>query len=345
MELPHTPAALRDHPSQEGREQKHILMVDMHHIISDGTSLGILVKEFITLYQEESLPPLRIRYKDYQAWQAGEKSREALQAQEKYWLKEFETGCPELNLPLDFQRPANRDFQGSHIAFRVGPAQLDRLKALAAGEEATLFMVLLSIYTILISMISTREDIVVGTGVAGRRHSDLEHIIGMFINMLPIRNYPGGEKPFIKFLREVKKQTLEAFENQDYPYEELVSKVNTGKRQANRNALFDVVFELQTMEIPFVRIPGLEIKSYPLESRLSRFDMSWVGEEVDGELIFDVEYRTKLFKKETIQGFIGFFKEILAAVLEDREILLKDIRISHGLLSPKSQKPDIRLRF
>ncbi|UCH96078.1 MAG: SDR family NAD(P)-dependent oxidoreductase [Candidatus Aminicenantes bacterium] len=343
VKYPHTPP-LAGHPSQDRREQEHLLMVNMHHIISDGTSMGILIKEFTALYQGKSLPLLKIQYKDFSRWQDNEKKKKVFRQQEAYWLKQFEKECPVLDLPLDYKRQAAQGFEGSQLDVEVGKEPLRQLKAVAAEQGATLFIVLLSIYIILLSKISSQEDIIVGTGVAGRRHPDLNHVMGMFVNMLPLRNYPQAEKTFKEFLADVKKRTLEAFENQDYPFEDLVSKI-PGKRDANRNAIFDTAFELQNVEIPTLDIPGLKIKPYEHKENLSRFDMAWVGEEIDGKLIFQVEYSTKLFKKETLECFRGYFLEILSTVIENTEIKLKDIHISHGLLSPKPEVPKIDLRF
>ena len=196
-------------------EKTHLLMVDMHHIISDGISIGVLVQEFLTLYQEKHLFPLKVQYKDFSEWQNHEKKQQAYQEQEEYWLKQYQKGYSLLNLPLDFEPPTVRNYEGSQVRFEIEKAEADQLKVLAAGEGTTLFMVLLSVYTILLSKLGGQEEIIVGTGVAGRRNPDLEHVIGMFVNMLPLQNYPTPGKTFTQFLGEVKRKTLEAFDNQE----------------------------------------------------------------------------------------------------------------------------------
>jgi non-ribosomal peptide synthetase component F len=219
-----------------------------------------------------------------------------------------------------------------------------QLNKLAAKEEVTMSIVVHSIYVILLSKICNQEDIVVGTTIAGRRHAELEHIIGMFVNILPLRNYPAGGKTFKEFLAEVKKRILKALENQEYQFEDLVNKM-AANRDISRSPLFDAAFGFQNMEVPTLEIPGVKVTPYKYQESLARYDISLVAEEVDDKLRFTFEYRTSLFKKETILNYIGYFKEILLAVIENKETLLKDIHISHGLLAPKINVPEIRLRF
>jgi hypothetical protein len=332
MELPHTPAALRSHPSQEGKESKYILMIDMNHIISDGTSMALFTRDFMTIYagEERKLSPLRVHYKDFSVWQIGKRGRETIKRQEQYWLKLFAGEIPRLELPQDYPRPLKRSYEGDTLEFAIRKDVTHALKQLANDEEATLFMVLISVYYVLLLKLSWCEDIVVGISTAGRRQAELHHIIGMFVNTLALRNYPSGEKSFKVFLKEVKKQALQAFENQDYPVEDLVEKI-TAARDPSRNPMFDTLFTLQNLEIPEAEIPGLTLKPYEYNPAVSRFDMTWLGVEKQGTLLFSIEYCTKLFKEETITQFGEYFKRIITAVLENRDIRLKDIEVSPGL--------------
>ncbi|UCH92854.1 MAG: amino acid adenylation domain-containing protein, partial [Candidatus Aminicenantes bacterium] len=310
----------------------HLLMIDMNHIISDGTSAAVFTRDFMTIYagEDERLSPLRVQYKDFSIWQASKIGRKAIKHQEQYWLKLFEEEIPLLNLPWDHPRPLKRSYEGDNLEFEIEKEVTDALKQLANDKEATLFMVLISIYYVLLSKLSWCEDIVVGTPIAGRRQVQLHRIIGMFVNTLALRNYPSGEKIFKAFLEEVKKQFLEAFENQDYPFEDLVEKI-ASPREPSRNPLFDTLFTLQNLDIPGAEIPGLTLKPYDYNPPVSRFDMTWIGKEKEGTLCFTIEYCTKLFKEETIKRFGDYFKTIITAVLEDRNIQLKDIEISPGL--------------
>ncbi|HLP58027.1 MAG TPA: condensation domain-containing protein, partial [Candidatus Deferrimicrobium sp.] len=202
--------------------RRHMLMVDMHHIIADGVSIDILVADFMALYIGQELPGLKRQYKDYAEWQQNREIKEELRQRESFWLKTLAGEMPRLDLPTDFARPAVQDFAGSTLEFQLGKEETDALKRLAQSEKVTLFMTLLAIYNIFLSRVSGQEEIIVGAPVAGRRHSDLERIIGMFVNTLALRNYPSMHKTFREFLSEIKQNTLEAFENQDYPFEELI---------------------------------------------------------------------------------------------------------------------------
>ncbi|UCH97644.1 MAG: AMP-binding protein, partial [Candidatus Aminicenantes bacterium] len=311
-------------------EKKHILMVDMHHIISDGVSAEVFVKEFMSLYEGQKLPALRVQYKDFSGWQDSKEVKESIRKQGEYWLKEFaiQGEVPVLDLPFDYPRPVVQSFEGSHAAFELSVEKTKRLNQIAGSEGATLFMVLVAVYNVCLSKLTGQEDIIIGTPAAGRGHTDLEAIIGMFVNTLALRNYPRGNKTFIEFLNDVKEKTLKAFENQDYQFEELVENVSVNvKRDANRNPLFDVLLALQSMDSREVEIPGLKLKSYEIENRISKFDLSVLAVEKEEHLLFEVEYCTKLFKKETIERFTGFFKKVISSFIENPRGKIKEIEL------------------
>ncbi|MBW7477864.1 non-ribosomal peptide synthetase, partial [Paenibacillus oenotherae] len=206
--------------------EDHLLLFDMHHIISDGLSTELMIGEWMRLYAGESLSELRIQYRDYAAWQRKLASSEAMRKQEAYWLETFAGELPVLELATDYARPAVQRFEGEAVGFGVEKETLEGLKRLAQETGATLYMVLLAAYTTLLHRYTGQEDIVVGTPIAGRPHADLEKLIGMFVGTLALRTSPSGEKTFREYVEEVKEKTLEAFENQDYPFEELVEKLD-----------------------------------------------------------------------------------------------------------------------
>jgi amino acid adenylation domain-containing protein/non-ribosomal peptide synthase protein (TIGR01720 family) len=353
MELPHTPAALRAHPrrgtykSQEGREHNYLLVVDMHHIISDGISMGIIVKDLMALYGDRELPPLRARYKDYSHWQNRvnlvEKEKKVLGQQETYWLEQFEGKIPVLDLPLDYIRPSLQGFEGRCLGFEIGREETKALKTLAKKEEATIYIVLTAIFNVFLSKLSGQEDIVIGVPTSGRKHTVLSQVIGMFVNTLALRNYPGGEKTFTGLLREVRDRTLAAFDNQDYQYDDLLEQLSakgTITRDVNRNPLFDVMLALQNLEIPEIEIPGLKLTPGEYKRNTSRFNMTFQAVEQEGELDFIVEYRTKLFKRETIVRFTRYFKELVSTVLESPGRKILEIEII-----PEEEKKRILYEF
>ncbi|MDQ1354014.1 MAG: hypothetical protein QG657_4323, partial [Acidobacteriota bacterium] len=311
----------------EIEKDRHIFLIDMHHIISDGMSIGILAGELSALLAGLGLPAISFRYKDYAAWQYGEKKSKNLREQEEYWLKEFADEIPVLDLPTDFSRPALQSFAGDYLNFELGRQITDSIKALSLDAGATLYMVLLVLYTIFLAKISSREDIVIGTPVAGRRHADFEKIIGMFVNTLALRNYPAGEKEFADFLGEVKERTLKAFENQDYQYEDLVEELAI-TRDAGRNPLFDALLVLQNAGRGVIEIPGLKIKPYELENLTAKFDLSLMVMETEDKLLLTFEYSTKLFKKETVGRFISYFENIVKGVIKNKEQKISDYEIT-----------------
>jgi amino acid adenylation domain-containing protein len=316
-------------------EAQHLLLVDMHHIISDGVSHEILVKDFMTLSEGEELPPLQIQYKDFSQWQGSEKEKENTRRQEEYWLKGFTGKIPVLNLPTDFLRPAIQSFEGGEVCFEIRGEESAALKKLSLNAGATLFMVLLGVVNVLLAKLSSQEDVIVGTPTAGRRHADLEKIIGMFVNTLALRNYPFGEQTFREFIYDIKKRTLEAFENQEYPFEDLVERVAVN-RDAGRNPLFDIMFVLHNVE----RIPGVRVKNKTINQsvqnfspgdenivQVAKFDLTLTAVEVDRSLLFIFQYCTKLFTRETINRFSDYFKEIVSTIAKEPDKRLSQIEI------------------
>ncbi|MFC2145978.1 amino acid adenylation domain-containing protein [Acidobacteriota bacterium] len=322
----HTPTALRGHPSQEGKEDRYLLMVDMHHIISDGTSLSLFIKEFTALYAGEELPVLRLRYKDYSEWQNRLLELGEFEAREAYWKKQFREGIPVLNLPIDFVRPSPRSFAGRSIKVEISAKETEALRQLASNRGVTLYMVLLALYNVFLSKLSSQEDIVVGTPVAGRTHTDLQHIIGMFVNTLALRNFPTADKTFNEFLLLIKEKTIIAFENQDYPFETLVQRLAV-TRDLTRNPLFDVMFEMQNMDIPEIHLPGLTLAPYPIENNSSQFDLTFSAVERGNQLNLSFTYCNRLFKEDTLKQFIGYFKNIVSSTTRDPNQVIGEIEI------------------
>jgi acyl carrier protein len=200
IEPPRTLSALRGHPSQEGIENQYLLMVDMHHIISDEISHQTMVREFLALAAGETLAPLRIQYKDYACWQKLDQTRQTIERQSGYWHEQLKGKIPEMHLPLDFPRPDHFYFEGNTLTFNLDSSRDLGLKKLANHENVTLFILLLAIFNVMLAKICAQEDIVLGTVVAGRPHADLRHIVGFFVNQLVIISSPKKEKTFTRSL-------------------------------------------------------------------------------------------------------------------------------------------------
>jgi tyrocidine synthetase-3 len=300
--------------------------MDMHHIISDGMSQNVIIKDFLALYNGETPPALALQYKDFSHWQQSEHRKEAIRHQQAFWLKEFAGEPAVLQLPTDFPRPAVKNFEGASLELGIGPDEITALKRLAENEGSTLFMVLLALYNVLLYKIGGQDDIVIGTPVAGRPHTDLEKMVGMFVNTLSLRNFVSPDSRFRDFLRVVRKRTLACLENQDYPYEELIEELNV-ERDASRNPLFDAALIVQNFEEARFTIPGLTLTPHDSDYGVSKFDIALVAEETQQRIKLSFVYATELFRKETIRRFAACFRNILAAVMKDPEIPLAEIAI------------------
>ncbi|MBW7477850.1 amino acid adenylation domain-containing protein, partial [Paenibacillus oenotherae] len=292
-------------------EGKRLFMYDMHHIVSDGVSMQVLVEEFARLYGGEELPALRIQYKDYAVWQRERLSGEELKRQETYWLERFGGELPVLELPTDDARPAVQRFEGESIGFDL-PLEVEaRVRQIASQTGATLYMVLLAAYATLLSKYSGQEDIVIGTPVAGRPHADLEQVIGMFVGTLALRNEVKKEATFLEQVAEVKRRTLEAFEHADYPLEELVEKLEL-ERDMSRNPLFDTMFAMQNMtEAEASYGGGLKMTPYGGGQEAAKFDLALQASEMEGRLVFQLQYRTSLYRRASMERLAGHFVQLL----------------------------------
>ncbi|MCR4435862.1 MAG: amino acid adenylation domain-containing protein [Clostridiales bacterium] len=310
-------------------ENRHILLLDLHHIICDGASMEILLHDLDKLYAGESLPALRIQYKDYCAWQNGLYHSDYIKKQEENWLNILSGEIPVLDLPTDYPRPSIQSYEGDILYFHAGKELSRSIKKLANQMGATLYMVLLAAYNVLLYKYSGQEDILVGAPIVGRRHADLEGIMGMFVNTLVMRNYPTASKKFSEFLEEVKAQALKAYENQDYPFEELVGKLKL-RRDLSRNPLFDTMFVLQHVDTAEIKIGDLKLTPYKDIHRIAKFDLLLEAVERDEDIVFSLEYCTKLFKKATIERLIAHFTNILGIIASNPEKLLGEVDMLTG---------------
>jgi len=315
-------------------------IVDMHHIVSDGISQAVLTTDFIALYNGEVLEPLKLQYKDFAGWQHRLFNSKEIKAQEDYWLNLYADAreIPRLDLPIDNSRPGIFTFAGEHYGFILDGEDMVRFRDLGSRNGATLFMSLLAVLNVLFYKYTGQADIIIGSGMAGRRHPDLQGIIGMFVNTLAMRNFPQGEKAFAAFLKEVGQNSLKAFENQDFQFETLVDKLDL-ERNPSRNPLFDIsmVFQnflepIKNQPSPFLSDENLVIDGYKNPS--SRFDMTFFIHEVPTGIYIDIEYYTGIFKERIIQGLVSHFKRLLKIIINDPFIRLKDI----DMVSPEEKQ-------
>jgi amino acid adenylation domain-containing protein len=312
------------------KEHGYVWIIDIHHIISDGTSHAVLTDDFLALYNGTVLPNLSIQYKDFCGWQNEMIKKGDLNKQEAYWVNQFKEGVPKLNLPLDGPRPEIFSYKGETFRFSLGDDLTAKIRNFNNKNICTLQMTLLTVLNILIYKYSGQSDIVIGCGTAGRRHSDLEKIVGMFINSLAIRCFPEDTKTFMEFHREVASICLGAYENQDVQFEDLVETLKL-QRNTSRNPLFDICLQVQNFEKSRANYSDLlELKDIPAglsewRPKTAKFDMSWFVFEKDKDTFINIEYYTEIFTESTIIRFSNQFKALLKIILEKPSIKISDI--------------------
>ena len=307
--------------------QEHVAIVVVHHIVSDGWSLGILLRELATLYgalvagRPSPLPELAIQYADYALWQREWLSGAALADQVGYW-KERLAGAPSaLDLPCDRPRPAVRSFRGGVRRFALSALATRKLGELARAERATLFMVLLAAFQVVLSRWSGQQDIVVGTPIAGRTQRQSEELIGFFVNMLALRTDLSGDPTFRALLGRVKEVSLGAYAHQELPFEKLVEELQP-VRDLSRQPLFQVLFGLQNAPRERLELPGLTLRQMAAEHVTAKFDLSLHMVETQAELRGAVEYAADLFDGGTIDRFVGHLTTLLDGIAADADLRL-----------------------
>ncbi|MGM9979550.1 MAG: amino acid adenylation domain-containing protein, partial [Clostridium sp.] len=300
--------------------KKNILMIDIHHIISDGISMELICSEISKVYNGEFLLKNPIQYKDYSEWM----DSVDLSSQKKYWLNEFNDEIPVLDIPLDFKRGQIQSFNGNTISKFVGKDLKKKIKKLAIETKSTEYMVLLSALSIMLSKYSRQEEIIIGSPISGRTNKDVESIIGMFVNTLALKTKPKKYKKYIEFLNEIKETSLKAFENQEYPFEELVEQLNI-KRDLSRNPLFDVMFTVQDNEKEFFSFNNIKTKILDGQYNISKFDITVNVINYSDDYEISVEYCSDLFKEESIKNMINHYIIILEQILEEPQKQIKDI--------------------
>ncbi len=313
---------------------RHALLLDVHHSVFDGSSMVILLDELMEIYAGKRLPPLRIQYRDYAAWLDRILNSSLMATQEKFWLSMYPDSVPVLELPTDFPRPAFLDSRGAYCFSRLEPELTERVKKLSEALDTSPYVVLLSAYFALLAKYAGQDDIVVGTGTAGRNHVDTQRLIGMFVNTLPIRAFPEPEKSVKQFILEVNSRFLDAFENQDYPFERLVEKLNL-RRDTSRTPLFDAGLVYQSMGWHGVEARGVRARLEPFKHGIAHTDLLLEAvDDADGSLVLNWEYRKCLFREDTIWRLTGHYLRILTSFCENPDVQLKNI----SMLSPAEEK-------
>jgi amino acid adenylation domain-containing protein len=318
---------------------EHVLILVVHHIVFDGWSGGVLSRELSECYRAftsgaaPQLPELSIQYADFAVWQREWLTGPAFERQLAYWRVQL-TGAPAvLELPTDFPRPQVQRHRGATEKLLLNPRLLEKLRALSQEEGATLFMVLLAGFQLLLSRYSGQKDIIVGSPIANRPRSELEPLIGFFVNSLALRTDLSGNLTFRELLRRVRAVALEAYAHQDLPFERLVEELNP-ERMGDRNPFFQVMFALQNAPRSRLALPGVTIESLPRKTSTSKFDLTLHMHELARGLMGSLEYNTDLFAAETIHRMLCHLERLLEDVTTEPDRRLSSI----SLLSPEEQR-------
>ncbi|NET12212.1 MAG: amino acid adenylation domain-containing protein [Okeania sp. SIO1H6] len=306
--------------------ESHILSVVMHHIVTDGWSTGIFIRELSTLYQvfsegkPSTLPELSIQYADFAYWQRQWLSQELREANLNYWKQQLAGAPPLLELPSDRPRPAIQTFRGGIESFRVNSTITQKLKTLSQESGATLFMILLSAFVVLLSRYSNQDDIVVGSPIANRDRSEIEPLMGFFVNTLVLRTQlqVQGNPSFSDVLKQVRQVTLESYARQDVPFEQLVEALQP-ERSLSYSPLFQVMFILQNAPMDKLELPGLTLTPLVGESVTAKFDLTLSMREIDTEIEGILEYNTDIFDATTIIRMGYHFQQLLEAIIANPE--------------------------
>lgn len=289
-----------------GKDQEGLtlLIMDVHHIISDGVSMGILLEEFSALYDDKDLEPVELHYKDFSAWQ----NSLDLEEQEEFWQEEFSELIPETALPVDFKTQDSQYFEGNHVEMKISASTKRKIKELNKQKQTTSFMVYLTALMIFLTKLNRQERVVIGTVAEGRNHPSAQEMIGMFVNTLPIIGTIDSQKSFNEILEDVKNKSLDVFENQDYPYEKIVE-------LAPKNSIFDVMFSYEVGYDETIYLGGQLAKVEQVQLEVAKFDLTVTLIEHAADYTINWEYNSSLFKEETIQRLAEYFEVLLDNLL------------------------------
>ncbi|HEU0298513.1 MAG TPA: amino acid adenylation domain-containing protein, partial [Longimicrobium sp.] len=303
----------------------HVLLITLHHAVSDGWSVGVLARELGVLYaaflrgEDDPLPPLPIQYADYAAWQRRRVEGEVLAAQGAWWTRTL-AGAPELlELPTDRPRPPRPDFAGAAVPVELDAELTARLRALGRGQGTTLFMTVLAGWAAVLARLSGQDDVVVGTPTANRGRAEVEGVIGFFVNTLALRVEMADAPTVAELLGRVRERTLEAQRHQDIPFEQVVERVQPA-RSMSHAPLFQVMLAWQNTPDATPALPGIDVAPVPASARrTAKFDLALSLGEEDGRVEGRLEYATALFDRATAERFAGYLRHALAAMAADAE--------------------------
>lgn len=326
-------------------QEEHVLLVTMHHIITDGWSWGVFLRELSTLYaafstnQPSPLPELPIQYADFAVWQRDRIQNEFLATQLNYWKQQLKGELPVLQLPTDRQRPNSTTFSGAKQYFKFSASLTNALRKLSQREDSTLFMSLLAAFNVLLYRYTNQEDILIGSPIANRNRAELEGMLGLFVNTLVLRNNLNGNPSFCELLHRVREVTLDAYAHQDLPFEMLVEELQP-ERDLSRNPLYEVMFVLQNTPTSVHEVSGLTFRTLEFDSGTSQLDIFLSMSESEEGLTGCLEYNTDIFDSTTINQFINNFQILLENIVENPQQRLSELSLLNS-----SEQEELLFKF
>ncbi|HEY2739578.1 MAG TPA: condensation domain-containing protein, partial [Thermoanaerobaculia bacterium] len=307
-----------------GREDRHILLLTIHHIVSDAWSMGVLVGDLTALYAGNELPPLAVQYVDYAAWHRAWLVGDELDRQLGFWRRHLAGATAVLDLPTDRPRPPVQSLRGSRVPVTLSAELSAALAETARAAGATLYMVLLAAWSALLARLSGQDDLVVGTAVANRDRPELERLIGFFVNTLALRADLSGDPAFSILLERARQTVLDAFAHRDLPFEKLVEELHPA-RDRSRQPIFQVMLTFQNVPPGAVEIPGLTLVPLEIDGETAKFDLTLSLSVEDGRIQGSLEYAADLFDRATVERFLGHLGHLLTAVTAEPGMPLSEL--------------------
>ncbi len=307
-----------------------MLLLTLHHIITDGWSMGVLVREVAALYKAfaaglaSPLAELPIQYGDFAVWQREWMTGEVLEGELDYWRRQLGGGDPAAELPLDRARPAARRYRGASVSFAVGGELNVGVSRLSRGAGATRFMVLLAAFKAVLHYYARRDEVVVGINVANRHRREVEGVIGFFVNTLALRTDVGGNPSFHELLRRVREVALGAYAHQDVPFEKLAAAVSAGRGEAGQSPLFRVKVAYDKLT-DMIELPGLRIRQLEIGTEIVRTDLQLTLAEGADELWGNLAYDRDLFDAATVERMVEHYLMLLRRIVAEPEVRLNEL--------------------
>ncbi|WP_455796515.1 amino acid adenylation domain-containing protein [Clostridium butyricum] len=327
----------------EFEDSRYGLVIDLHHIVIDGISANILVKDLFDFYSDKELSDIKLQFKDYCVWFEEYYKTKEFKNKEMYWTRTFSKQAESLSLPIDFNRGEFRTFSGRRVAFEIDPETTAKIKAFANNNGTTLFNVLMAAYKVLLFKYSEKGkgEIVVGSPISTKCDSRLEQCVGMFVNTLPIKSFLNNDITFVELLQNLKKTMIEALDNREYPLENLLESLEI-KKEKNRNPIFDTVFIFQKLEVQDIQLDRIKLEHYEFYNDISKFDFTLQVIEENEKLNGYIEYNKELFMQKTIEKMSNEYRNIINTLLNNEGLKLGELKLElEAEIKPKSIQENI----